>query len=173
MRIGFVGTGIMGRPMAGHLQAAGHDLLLYRHRSDPPAELIDGGATVGGSLAEIAAEAEVIVTILPDTPDVEAAMLGANGIASADLSGKLVIDMSSIDPIATRRFADRVRESGGAYLDAPVSGGEVGAKNAALTIMVGGAPEDFARAELLFAAMGKNITHVGAVGDGQVAKVAN
>jgi 2-hydroxy-3-oxopropionate reductase len=163
----------MGRPMAGHLQAAGHELLLYRHRSDPPAELIDGGAKLGGSLAEIAAEAEIIITILPDTPDVEAAMLGANGIASADLSGKLVIDMSSIDPIATRRFADRVRESGGSYLDAPVSGGEVGAKNAALTIMVGGAPEDFARAEPLFAAMGKNITHVGAVGDGQVAKVAN
>lgn len=173
MRIGFIGTGIMGRPMAGHLQAAGHDLVLHRHRSEPPAELVAGGATVGGSPAEIAAAADVIILMLPDTPDVETAVLGAGGLASADLADKLVIDMSSIDPIATKRFAEAVAAKGGAYLDAPVSGGEVGAKNAALTIMVGGTPEAFARAEPLFAVMGKNITHVGGVGDGQITKVAN
>ena len=173
MRIGFIGTGIMGRPMAGHLQAAGHELVLHKHRSDPPAELIEGGATIGGSLAEIAQAADVIIMILPDTPDVEAALLGPDGIAAGDLAGKLVIDMSSIDPIATKRFAEAVAAKGGGYVDAPVSGGEVGAKNAALTIMVGGSETDFARAEPLFQAMGKNITHVGAVGAGQITKVAN
>ena len=173
MKIGFIGTGIMGRPMAGHLQAAGHELVLHRHRSDPPAELVDGGATVATGYAEIAAAVEVIILMLPDTPDVEAALLGAGGLASGDLTGKLVIDMSSIDPIATKRFAARVAEQGGAYVDAPVSGGEVGAKNAALTIMVGGAVADVARAQPLFEAMGKNITHVGEVGDGQITKVCN
>ncbi|WP_419816602.1 2-hydroxy-3-oxopropionate reductase [Glacieibacterium sp.] len=173
MKIGFIGTGIMGRPMAGHLQAAGHELVLHRHRSDPPAELVDGGATVGTSYAEIAAAVEVIILMLPDTPDVEAALFGANGLATGDLSGKLVIDMSSIDPIATQRFAERVAKQGGGYVDAPVSGGEVGAKNAALTIMIGGTVEDVARAQPLFEAMGKNITHVGDVGAGQITKVAN
>jgi 2-hydroxy-3-oxopropionate reductase len=135
--------------------------------------LIAAGATLASSLAQLAAESEIIITILPDTPDVERALFGADGIASGALAGKLVIDMSSIDPIATRRFAERVREKGGAFVDAPVSGGEVGAKNAALTIMVGASQADFARAEPLFRLMGKNVTHVGPVGDGQVTKVAN
>jgi 2-hydroxy-3-oxopropionate reductase len=159
--------------MAGHLQKAGHDLLLFRHHSEPPAELIAGGAKVAATLAQLAADSDVIITMLPDTPDVERALLGADGIASGTLAGKLVIDMSSIDPIATRRFAESVRAKGGAYVDAPVSGGEVGAKNAALTIMVGASEADFARVEPLFRVMGKNITHVGPVGDGQVTKVAN
>jgi 2-hydroxy-3-oxopropionate reductase len=173
MIIGFVGTGIMGRPMAAHLQAAGHDLLLFRHRSALPEELLAKGALSCGSLTDLARLAEIVITMLPDTPDVERALFGADGIAAGLSRGKLVIDMSSISPLATQGFAKCVRETGADYLDAPVSGGEVGARNAALTIMVGGNPDAFARAKPLFEVMGKNITLIGAVGDGQTCKVAN
>jgi 2-hydroxy-3-oxopropionate reductase len=173
MNIGFIGLGIMGRPMAGHLQAAGHRLAVVKHRSDLPAELVDGGALVCTSAREVADVSDAIITMVPDTPDVERVLFGANGVAEGLSAGKLVIDMSSIDPIATREFAERIAVLGADYVDAPVSGGEVGAKNAALTIMCGGTDEAFARALPLFEAMGKNITHVGGVGDGQVAKVAN
>ena len=173
MNIGFIGVGIMGRPMAGHLQAAGHRLALVKNRSDLPAELLEGGALVCGSAREAAEKSDVIILMVPDTPDVERVLFAAGGAAEGLSEGKLVIDMSSIDPIATREFAEKVRATGADYVDAPVSGGEVGARNAALTIMCGAAPDAFQRALPLFEIMGKNITHVGGIGDGQVAKVAN
>jgi 2-hydroxy-3-oxopropionate reductase len=173
MKIGFVGVGIMGRPMAGHLQAGGHELLLVQHRSSLPQELVDGGATICATVAELAAQAEVVILMLPDTPDVEGALFGDNGVTTGIKPGAVVIDMSSIDPIATRSFATRLAEHGATYVDAPVSGGEVGARNAALTIMVGASDADFTRVKPLFELMGKNITLVGDVGSGQIAKVAN
>ena len=172
MNIGFIGLGIMGTPMAGHLIAASHSLFLKTRRSVPEALLAAGG-TACATAAEVAERADTIILMLPDTPDVEQVLFGADGVAEGLSPGKTVIDMSSIAPLATKDFAARIAERGGAYLDAPVSGGEVGAKNAALSIMVGGEAEIFARAEPLFAAMGKTVTHVGPVGSGQVAKVAN
>jgi len=173
MKIGFVGVGIMGRPMAGNLQAAGHELLLVQHTSPLPQELIDGGATCCATIADLAAQADLVILMLPDTPDVEAALFGENGVAAGIKPGAVIIDMSSIDPIATRSFAERLVEKSVGYVDAPVSGGEVGARNASLTIMVGASDEDFARVKPLFELMGKNITLVGAVGSGQTAKIAN
>jgi 2-hydroxy-3-oxopropionate reductase len=173
MNIGFIGIGIMGRPMAGHLQAAEHRLALVKHRSNLPQELLDGGAKACVSCREVAEQSDVVIVMVPDTPDVERVLFDEGGVAEGLSEGKLVIDMSSIDPIATREFAAKVRGMGADYVDAPVSGGEVGAKNAALTIMCGGEPAAFERARPLFELMGKNITHVGGVGDGQVAKVAN
>jgi 2-hydroxy-3-oxopropionate reductase len=173
MKIGFIGVGIMGRPMAGHLQAGGHQLLLVQHRSPLPQELLDGGATVCGSAREVAAGADVVILMLPDTPDVERTLFGADGVSAGIGDGKCVVDMSSIDPIATRAFAGRIKALGSDYIDAPVSGGEVGARNAALTIMCGAEAAIFERMRPLFELMGKNITLVGGVGDGQVAKVAN
>jgi 2-hydroxy-3-oxopropionate reductase len=173
MKIGFIGTGIMGRPMAGHLQTAGHQLLLIRHRSALPSELLDGGATTHESPCEIAGQAEVVILMVPDTPDVEAVLFGADGVAAGLSPGKTVIDMSSIDPIATKAFAEKIEALGCDYVDAPVSGGEVGARNAALTIMVGARPAVFERVKPLFEAMGNNITLVGGVGAGQTTKVAN
>ena len=172
MNIGFIGLGIMGAPMAGHLIAAGHSLFLKSRRSVPNALLAAGG-TACATAAEVAKRSDTIILMLPDTPDVEQVLFGPGGVAEGLSPGKTVIDMSSIAPLATKDFAVRVAARGGAYLDAPVSGGEVGAKNAALSIMVGGEPEDFERAKPLFAAMGKTVTHVGPVGSGQVAKVAN
>jgi 2-hydroxy-3-oxopropionate reductase len=172
-KIGFIGTGIMGRHMAGHLQAGGHELLLYKHRSELPAELLEGGALPGATRRELAEQAETIITMVPDTPDVADALFGADGVAEGLRPGKLVIDMSSISPIETREFAARVREAGCDYLDAPVSGGELGAKNAALTIMVGGTEAAFERGRPLFELMGQNITLVGETGAGQTCKVAN
>ncbi|SFE03326.1 2-hydroxy-3-oxopropionate reductase [Methylobacterium sp. 13MFTsu3.1M2] len=172
MNIGFIGLGIMGAPMAGHLIAAGHSLFLKSRRSVPNALLAAGG-TACTTAAEVAKRSDTIVLMLPDTPDVEQVLFGPGGVAEGLSPGKTVIDMSSIAPLATKDFAVRVAARGGAYLDAPVSGGEVGAKNAALSIMVGGEPEVFERARPLFEAMGKTVTHVGPVGSGQVAKVAN
>jgi 2-hydroxy-3-oxopropionate reductase len=173
MNVGFIGVGIMGRPMAGHLLAAGHQLLVLQHRSPLPAELLDQGAVACASAKEVAERADVIILMLPDTPDVERVLFGPEGVAEGLAAGKTLVDMSSIDPIATRNFAARISEFGCDYVDAPVSGGEVGAKNAALTIMCGGSAEAFARIRPLFELMGKNITLVGEVGAGQVAKVAN
>jgi len=172
-KIGFIGTGIMGRPMAGHLQEAGHELFLVRHRAPPPDELIAAGAVECASPREVAERAEVVIVMVPDTPDVEQVLFATAGVAEGLSAGKLVIDMSSISPIETKAFAARVAEKGCDYLDAPVSGGEVGAKAASLTIMVGGSEAAFARARPLFDLMGKNVTLVGGVGDGQTCKVAN
>ena len=172
MKIGFIGLGVMGRPMAEHLLAAGHDLFV--HRVKPVSQhLVEAGATAVDSARAAAAAAEVVILMLPDTPDVEAVLFGPDGVAEGISAGSLVIDMSSISPVATKTFAARLAEKGVDYLDAPVSGGEVGAKNAALTIMVGGSEAAFARGLPLFEKMGKTITRVGGVGDGQTAKVAN
>ncbi|MCJ2080947.1 2-hydroxy-3-oxopropionate reductase [Methylobacterium sp. J-090] len=172
MDIGFVGLGIMGAPMAGHLIAGGHTLHLKTRRAVPQA-LVDAGGRACAHAAEVAERSDIVVLMLPDTPDVETVLFGEDGVAQGIRSGAIVVDMSSISPIATRDFAARLAERGAAYLDAPVSGGEVGAKNAALSIMVGGEAEAFERAKPLFDLMGKTVTHVGAVGAGQVAKVAN
>ena len=159
--------------MAGHLQNAGHELVLSRHRSPLPSELIEGGAIAQGTHREVAQGADVVILMVPDTPDVETVLFGSDGVAAGLSAGKTVIDMSSIDPIATKAFAKRIEALGCDYVDAPVSGGEVGAKNAALTIMIGAKPEVFDRVKPLFETMGKNITLVGGVGAGQVTKVAN
>ena len=172
-KIGFIGLGIMGRPMAGHLQAGGHELYVVKHRADLPEALMAGGAIECASAREAAENAEVVIVMVPDTPDVEAVLFGPDGVAEGLSAGKTVIDMSSISPIETKAFAERIGDLGCDYLDAPVSGGEVGAKAAALTIMVGGAEDAFARVNPLFELMGKNITLVGGVGDGQTCKVAN
>ncbi|MFQ6022664.1 MAG: 2-hydroxy-3-oxopropionate reductase [Acidiferrobacterales bacterium] len=172
-KIGFIGVGIMGRPMAGHLQAAGHELFLVKHRSPLPKELVDGGAVECASCKEVTQQAEVIITMVPDTPDVAAVLFEPDGVAEGLSSGKTVVDMSSISPIETKKFAAKINELGCDYLDAPVSGGEVGAKNAALTIMVGGSQTTFDRIKPLFELIGKNITLIGENGAGQTCKVAN
>jgi 2-hydroxy-3-oxopropionate reductase len=172
MKVGFIGLGIMGRPMALNLKNAGNELFVPE-RGSLTAE-IRAAATVVADAKAVAAAADVIILIVPDTPDVEHVLFGAGGVAEGLSKGKLVIDMSSISPTATKAFAKRINALGCDYLDAPVSGGEVGAKNAALTIMVGGPEAAFERAKPLFEAMGKNITLVGTEnGAGQTTKVAN
>jgi len=170
--IGFIGLGIMGRPMAGHLIAGGHTLFVH-NRSPVAQAVLDQGARACHSPAEVAAAAEVIITMVPDTPDVEAVLFGKNGVAEGLAPGKTVVDMSSISPIATKDFAARINALGCDYLDAPVSGGEVGAKAASLTIMVGGPEAVFAKMKPILELMGKNVTLVGGNGDGQTTKVAN
>lgn len=172
MRIGFIGLGVMGRPMAEHLIAAGHELLL--HRVKPASQsLVDAGGRAMASAAEVAAGAEIVILMLPDTPDVEQVLFGEDGVAAALKPGTLVIDMSSISPVATRDYAARIVAAGGDWLDAPVSGGEAGARNAALTIMAGGTEAAFQRALPILDLMGKRLTHIGGAGDGQTAKVCN
>lgn len=171
--VAFIGLGIMGRPMAGHLQAVGHELSVVRHVSPLPEELLAGGAVECATGAEAAARAEAVIVMVPDTPDVEDVLFAPGGVAEGLRAGTTVIDMSSISPIATKAFAARIAERGCDYLDAPVSGGEVGAKAASLTIMAGGTDEAFARALPLFELMGANVTLVGGVGAGQTCKVAN
>ena len=172
MRLGFIGLGIMGTPMAGHLRAAGHDLFVAS-RSKVPQALLDAGAVTCADAAEVARKADIVFTMVPDTPDVEAVLFGQNGVAAGLSKGKTVVDMSSVSPIETKVFATRINALGCDYLDAPVSGGEVGARAASLTIMVGGPEAAFERVRPLFELMGKNITLVGGNGDGQTAKVAN
>ncbi len=171
--IGFIGLGIMGAPMAGHLLDAGCSVVTSDHRGAPPAGLTAKGLkTVTGSDA-VAKAADIVITMVPDTPQVDEVLFGENGVASGLSKGKLVIDMSSISPIATKKFAQRINELGCDDLDAPVSGGEVGAKAASLTIMVGGEEKAFERARPLFEKMGKNVTLVGPNSVGQTTKVAN
>lgn len=170
--IGFIGLGIMGTPMAEHLLAGGHKLFVYDVKSVP--ESVTGkGAVKCASAQEAASKSEIIITMVPDTPHVEAALFGENGVAKGLTPGKIVVDMSSISPIETKQFAKRINELGCDYLDAPVSGGDVGAKAASLTIMVGGPEAAFAKVKPIFELMGKNITLVGGNGDGQTTKVAN
>lgn len=171
MKIGFIGLGIMGRPMALNLKKAGHDLIVPE-RASLTSEIRDAASVVADAKS-VAAASEVVILMVPDTPDVEHVLFGAGGVAEGLKPGTLVIDMSSISPTATKDFAARINAKGCDYLDAPVSGGEVGAKNAALTIMVGGPEAAFERARPLFEAMGKNITLVGGNGAGQTCKVAN
>ena len=171
-KIGFIGLGIMGAPMATHLLNAGYQLFVHT-RSKYPDHIAESSATKCVSARGVAERADIIFCMLPDTPDVESALFGENGIAAGLGKGKTVVDMSSISPIATKDFAKRINALGCDYLDAPVSGGEVGAKNATLSIMVGGDAGVFERVKPLFERMGKNITLVGGNGDGQTAKVAN
>ncbi len=171
-RIGFIGLGIMGLPMARHLLAAGHPLNVWEG-SAASGDLQAEGATRWPDYTAIAAQSDCIILMVPDTPQVEAALFGGAGLSAALGRGKLVIDMSSIAPLKTREFAARIEALGADYLDAPVSGGQVGAQAATLTIMVGGTEAAFARALPLFEVMGKNITHVGPSGAGQITKVAN
>jgi 2-hydroxy-3-oxopropionate reductase len=171
-KIGFIGLGIMGAPMAGHLMAAGHQLYIHT-RSRVPEALAHSSATQCTSPQGVAERADIVFLMLPDTPDVETVLFGARGVAAGLSAGKTVVDMSSISPIATKDFAGRIEALGCDHLDAPVSGGEVGARNATLSIMVGGDEAVFERVRPLLALMGRNITRVGGHGDGQTAKVAN
>ena len=175
MNVGFIGLGIMGTPMALHLAEAGHQLFVHT-RSRVPEAFAATSARQCASAAEVAKQAEVVFTMVPDTPDVERVLFGPGGVAEAlpgDGARKVVVDMSSISPIATKSFAKRIRAVGADYVDAPVSGGEVGAKAASLTIMCGAEPAVFERVKPLLEKMGKNITLVGGNGDGQTTKVAN
>jgi 2-hydroxy-3-oxopropionate reductase len=175
LKLGFVGLGIMGAPMAGHLVAAGHTVYVNT-RSKVPEAITKSAAIQCASPAEVAEKADIIFTMVPDTPDVERVLFGDKGIASGLANGgkgKVVVDMSSISPIATKEFAKRINALGADYLDAPVSGGEVGAKNATLSIMLGGDEAVFTRVKPVLELMGKNINLVGGNGDGQTAKVAN
>jgi 2-hydroxy-3-oxopropionate reductase len=171
-KVGFIGLGIMGAPMAGNLLKGGHELYLYS-RSGVPGELEQAGGSACRSAREVAEKAEIVITMVPDTPHVEEVLFAEGGVAEGLPAGRIVIDMSSISPMATKGFAKRINELGCEYLDAPVSGGEVGAKAATLTIMVGGSEASFAKVKPLLELMGKNITLVGGNGDGQTCKVAN
>jgi 2-hydroxy-3-oxopropionate reductase len=170
--IGFIGLGIMGRPMAAHLQAAGHRLFV-NEASSAAGDFVAGGGVACKSGKEIAEKSQIVILMVPDTPQVESVLFGANGVAEGLSKGKIVVDMSSISPVATKEFAAKVNALGCDYLDAPVSGGEVGAKAASLTIMVGGPQAAFDTVKPLFEKMGKNITLIGGNGDGQTTKVAN
>jgi 2-hydroxy-3-oxopropionate reductase len=171
--IGFIGLGIMGAPMAGHLLDAGYAVVSTDHRSPPPRDLTAKGLKAVTGNRAVTEAADIIILMVPDTPQVAEVLFGDNGVAEGLSPGKLIIDMSSISPIATKEFAAKVNECGADYLDAPVSGGEVGAKAASLTIMVGGPEAAFERAKPVFEKMGKNITLVGGNGAGQTTKVAN
>ena len=171
--IGFIGLGIMGKPMAEHLLKAGHTLYVYDIMPQSVADLKKQGAIACGSSKEVAGKAGIVILIVPDTPDVDAALFGKNGVAEGIKPGSIVVDMSSISPIATKEFAKKLKAMGVEMLDAPVSGGQVGAQNASLSIMVGGSPEIFEKIKPLFDLLGKNIVLVGGNGDGQTCKVAN
>ncbi|ALX93896.1 2-hydroxy-3-oxopropionate reductase [Serratia fonticola] len=172
MKVGFIGLGIMGTPMAEKLIAGGHQLYANTLNKVPP-ELVEKGAIACATPKQVAEQADVIFIMVPDTPQVEEVLFAANGCAEAPLKNKILVDMSSISPLETKEFAKRINQLGADYLDAPVSGGEVGAKQGSLTIMVGGDEGVFGRVKPLLALMGKNITLVGGNGDGQTCKVAN
>ena len=172
-KIGFIGVGIMGKPMAGHLLAAGHTVHVCDLISEPVKELCSKGAVACSCCREVAQKSDVIFIMVPDTPDVEAVLFGEGGVAEGVRPGSIVVDMSSISPIATKEFAKKLGALGVKMLDAPVSGGQVGAEKATLSIMVGGQPEVFEQIKPYFEIMGKNIVHIGDNGAGQTCKVAN
>jgi 2-hydroxy-3-oxopropionate reductase len=169
--VGFIGLGIMGKPMAKNLIEAGYDLVAYNRTREKAEEL--GGATVAETPKEVAEQSDIIITMLPDSPQVEAVLIGEEGVFEGIKEGALLVDMSTISPVVTEELADKAQERGASMLDAPVSGGDVGAIDGTLSIMVGGSEEDFERVLPLFEVMGKTVTHVGPVGTGQVAKAAN
>ena len=172
-KLGFIGVGIMGKPMAGHLLAAGHTVHVCDLASEPVEELCSKGAMACSCCREIAQKSDIIFIMVPDTPDVETVLFSENGLVEGLRPGSIVVDMSSISPIATKEFAKKLGALGVEMLDAPVSGGQVGAEKATLSIMVGGQPEVFEQIKPYFEIMGKNIVHVGGNGDGQTCKVAN
>ena len=171
--VGFIGLGIMGKPMAKNLIEAGHDLVVYNRTQEKAEELAGDGATVAGSPREVAEQSDVIITMLPDSPQVEEVLTGEDGVLEGIKEGALIVDTSTISPVVTEELAAKAKEQGASMLDAPVSGGDVGAIEGTLSIMVGGSEEDFERARPLFEAMGKTVTHVGGSGAGQVVKAAN
>jgi len=173
--IGFIGLGVMGKPMAKHLVAAGHHLTVHNRSRGAVDELVAAGATAAASAAEVAKASTIVITMLPDTADVERVITGADGVLAGLQPGGVVIDMSSISPVATERLAATVAEKGGSMLDAPVSGGEIGAINAALSIMVGGDEAVFTRARPVLAVMGnaEKIVYIGRSGAGQICKICN
>jgi len=173
INIGFIGPGIMGRPMALNLMKGGHKLWAYARRPETLQPLTAAGAIACASPAEVAKHVDVIFTIVADTPDVEQVVFGEHGIVNNAKRGSVIVDMSTISPTATKVFAERLAKQGIDMLDAPVSGGETGAINGTLSIMVGGKPEVFERVKPLFDCMGKNIVHIGGNGAGQVAKACN
>ena len=173
-KVGFIGLGIMGKPMARNLMQAGYELMLYNRTREKAEELAgDGGAEVAADPREVAEKSDVIITMLPDSPDVRDVVVGDGGVLEGIRDGALLVDMSTISPVVTEELAEKVRERGASMLDAPVSGGDVGAIEGTLSIMVGGSEEDFERAKPLFDVMGKTVTHVGPPGAGQVTKAAN
>ncbi|HQS83270.1 MAG TPA: NAD(P)-dependent oxidoreductase, partial [Thiobacillus sp.] len=173
MNIAFIGMGIMGRPMAVNLRKAGHTVFVHGRRPETMAQPVEAGCAGCATIAEAAAQADIIIVMVSDTPDVEQVLFGDHGVAAGAKPGSVVVDMSTISPTATRGFAEKLQARGIDMLDAPVSGGEVGAINATLSIMVGGKPEVFARVMPVFEALGKNIVWVGSNGAGQVAKASN
>src|SRR5687767_15433677 len=172
-RLAFIGTGIMGAPMAGHLLAAGHPLAVHTRTRAKADDLLRRGATWAASPADAARDADVVFVNVPDTPDVEAVVAGERGILSAARAGLIVVDHSTISPSAARRLNDQLSARGATLLDAPVSGGDVGARNATLSIMVGGDEAAFARTRPLFERLGKTITYCGPSGSGQLTKLVN
>ena len=173
-KLGFIGLGIMGRPMAKNLMEAGYELVLHNRSPEKAEELAkEGNATAAGSPREVAQACDIVITMLPDSPDVEAVVAGEGGVLEGIRDGALLVDMSTISPVVTEELSEKVREKGASMLDAPVSGGDVGAIEGALSIMVGGSEEDFERARPLFDVMGKVATHVGPIGAGQVVKACN
>ncbi|RPF25706.1 2-hydroxy-3-oxopropionate reductase [Georgenia muralis] len=173
MKIAFIGLGIMGSPMAVHLQNAGHDVTGYNRSPEKTRALVEAGGTAASSVADAVAGAEVVAVMVPDSPDVTEVLAGEDGVFANAAPGALVIDFSTIRPDVTAELAEEARDKGFRLLDAPVSGGEAGAQNAALSIMVGGSAEDFAAAQPVFEAVGKTIVHVGPSGSGQTVKAAN
>jgi 2-hydroxy-3-oxopropionate reductase len=171
--IGFVGLGVMGRPMAEHLVRAGHEVTVHNRSQDPVRALVEAGAKAAGSAAEAADGADVVITMVPDSPDVEAVVLGERGVLETARDGLLLIDMSTIRPDTARAVAEAAKARGVRFLDAPVSGGQAGAVEATLSIMVGGSAEDFQAARPVLEALGRTIVHVGPVGAGQTVKAAN
>ncbi len=172
-KLGFIGLGIMGKPMASHLLSAGHAVHVYDVNPEPVKELASKKAVVCSHSKEVAQKSDVIFIMVPDTPDAEVVLFGKDGVAEGVRSGSIVVDMSSISPIATKEFAKKLAALGVKMLDAPVSGGQVGAEKATLSIMVGGQPDVFEQIKPYFELMGKNIVHIGGNGDGQTCKVAN
>ncbi len=173
MKIGFIGTGIMGRPMALNLIKAGHELFTWGRRFDTVEPLLVAGATGKGTPAEVAAAAEITITMLPGTADVEQVVLGERGLMHGARPGSVIVDMSTIAPSSARRIAEQLAGRGIRMLDAPVSGGQAGAQQGTLSIMAGGEAEVFQRVKPLFEALGRNIVHVGGHGAGQVVKACN
>jgi len=171
--VGFIGLGIMGRPMAKNLMEAGYDLVVHNRSPEKAEELAGEGATAAGSPREVAEGCDVVITMLPDSPQVEVVLSGEGGVFEGVREGALIVDMSTISPVVTESLSARAKENGASLLDAPVSGGDVGAIEGTLSIMVGGSEEDFERAKPLFEVMGKTVTHVGPTGAGQVTKAAN
>jgi 2-hydroxy-3-oxopropionate reductase len=172
-RIGFIGLGVMGKPMAGNLLRAGFELVVHSRSPGPVEEIVSAGAGRGSGPDRVAATSDIVITMLPDTPDVDDVLFGERGVQAGIRHGSLVIDMSTIQPVAAKRYATQLAERGAAMLDAPVSGGERGAVDATLSIMVGGADDAFTRALPVLEAMGKKVVHVGSSGAGQLAKACN